>query len=368
MEIPNGGMPGVIFESWVRAGSTTQVITFVSDHIEQMLGYRKEELLHWPNFWLSIVHAGDRERARHEAAAILANGKRGSYQFRCVARNGHIVWAETHLTVVLDETRRPAGVHGLTLDITQRKQTEEALHKAQAELAHISRVTLMGELAASIAHEINQPLTAILTNADLCLDWVQSANPDWNQIREILQDIVRDAHRVGDVSGGIRSLLRKGVPEKAPLSINAAIWEVCALVRSEVASKQADLQAELAADLPTVMGDRVRLQQVLLNLLKNGIDAIAEVQGPRELLIRSARHGSDEVLVTVRDSGVGLAPRELERIFEPFFTTKKQGLGMGLSISRTIIHDHQGRMWATSNPGGGLTFHFTLPAYREEAL
>ena len=250
VETPKGGMPGVIFESWARADSTTQVITSVSDHIEQMLGYRKEELLHWPNFWLSIVHEGDRDRARHEAAAILANGKRGSHQFRCVARNGRIMWAETHLTVVFDETRRPSGVCGLTLDITQRKQTEEALHEAQAELAHISRVTLLGELAASIAHEINQPLTAILTNADLCLDWVQSANPDWSQISEILQDIVRDAHRVSDVSGGIRSLLRKGAQAKVPLSINSVVCDVCELVKSEVTLKHVELELNLRSTFP----------------------------------------------------------------------------------------------------------------------
>ena len=171
------------------------------------------------------------------------------------------MWAETHLTVVFDETRRPSGVCGLTLDITQRKQTEEALHEAQAELAHISRVTLLGELAASIAHEINQPLTAILTNADLCLDWVQSANPDWSQISEILQDIVRDAHRVSDVSGGIRSLLRKGAQAKVPLSINSIVCDVCELVKSEVTLKHVELRAELAVNLPSVVGDSVRLQQ-----------------------------------------------------------------------------------------------------------
>jgi C4-dicarboxylate-specific signal transduction histidine kinase len=253
------------------------------------------------------------------------------------------------------------------LDITERKRTEEALHKAQTELAHVSRVTLMGELAASIAHEINQPLTAVITNADLCLDWVQCADPDWNQIRETLEDVVRDARRVSDVSAGIRALLRKSVPAKAPLSINEAISEVYALVRSEVTLKQVELRVELATNLPLVVGDKVRLQQVLLNLIKNGIDAVAPTEeGSRELLIRSARQAPDELLVTVRDSGVGLGPEELERAFEPFFTTKKQGLGMGLSISRTIIHDHQGRMWAAPNLDGGLTFCFTLPAYREE--
>jgi C4-dicarboxylate-specific signal transduction histidine kinase len=253
------------------------------------------------------------------------------------------------------------------LDITERKRAEEALHKAQTELAHVSRVTLMGELAASIAHEINQPLTAVITNADLCLDWVQCADPDWNQIREILEDVVRDARRVSDVSGGIRALLRKSVPAKAPLSINEAISEVCALVRSEVTLKRVELRVELATNLPLVMGDKVRLQQVLLNLIKNGIDAVAPTkEGSRELLIRSARQAPDELLVTVRDSGVGLGPEELERAFEPFFTTKKQGLGMGLSISRTIVHDHQGRMWAAPNLDGGLTLCFTLPAYREE--
>ena len=253
------------------------------------------------------------------------------------------------------------------LDITERKRVEEALHNAQTELAHVSRVTLMGELAASIAHEINQPLTAVITNADLCLDWVQCADPDWNQIREILEDVVRDARRVSDVSGGIRALLRKSVPAKAPLSINEAIGEVCALARSEVTLKGVELRVEPATNLPLVMGDRVRLQQVLLNLIKNGIEAVAETEeGSRELLIRSAWQAPDEVLVTVRDSGVGLAPEELERAFEPFFTTKKQGLGMGLSISRTIIHDYQGRMWATPNLSGGLTFCFTLPVYREE--
>jgi YbgC/YbaW family acyl-CoA thioester hydrolase len=249
----------------------------------------------------------------------------------------------------------------------ERKRAEAALPETYAELAHVARVTTMGELAASIAHEVNQPLTAVITNADICLDWVMSERPNLNDIREALADVVKDAHRVSEIIARIRALLRKSAPAKVPLSLNEAIGEACALVRSELALKRIELHASLDSGLPLVVGDRVQLQQVMLNLIRNGVEAMAGIKdGPRELTITSRREGEDEALVEVRDTGVGLTPQELDQVFKPFFTTKADGMGMGMAISQTIINDHHGRIWAEPNAGRGLSFRFILPACKQE--
>ena len=245
--------------------------------------------------------------------------------------------------------------------LTERKQAEEALRDAQAELAHVTRVMTMGELTASIAHEINQPLAAVVTNANAGLRWLAGPIPNLSEAREALARITRDGKRASDVIGRIRALVKKSSTEKAGLDLNEAIQEVVVLVHSEIQKSEVTLQMELAIDLPQILGNRVQLQQVILNLVMNSIEAMSAVTDrSRDLLIRSCKYESDEVLVAVQDSGIGVDRQNLEEIFNAFYTTKSQGMGMGLAISRSIVESHGGRLWAVPNIGPGATFQFTL--------
>ena len=254
-------------------------------------------------------------------------------------------------------------------DISQRKRSEaalqkaeEALRKAQADLAHVSRVTTMGELMASIAHEVNQPLGAIVTNGSACLRLLSRDTTNLDKSREVVERIINDGMRASEVIKRIRDLLHKAPAEKIPLNINETVQDVIAMVSSDVLRSKIDLRAELTAPLPPVAGDRIQLQQVILNLILNARDAMNEVHThPRELLITTIRNKSGDVLVAVRDSGKGLDAKDTEKIFEPFFSTKSEGLGLGLSISRRIIEDHGGTLWAKPNEGKGATIQFTLP-------
>ena len=244
---------------------------------------------------------------------------------------------------------------------TERKRAENALRHAQMELAHVTRVATLGEMTASIAHEINQPLAAVVNNASACLRWLAAPIPNLDEAREAVARIARDGKRASDVITRIRALVRKTGEEKARLDINDIIQEVAALAQGELRNNRVALRMELAADLPPVLGDRVQLQQVILNLVMNGIEAMSGVTDrSRGLLIRSRQHGVDKVLVAVQDSGIGVDRANVEKIFNAFYTTKSQGMGMGLAISRSIIENHGGQLWAVPNDGPGATFQFTL--------
>ena len=246
----------------------------------------------------------------------------------------------------------------------ERKRTEEALRKAQGELAHVTRVMTMGESTASIAHEVNQPLSAIVTNSNACLRWLAGNSPNFDEAREAARRIIRDGNRASEVINRIRALVRKTDTEKVRLDINDTIGEVIALAEGEVRRNSVALRTELADDLPFVMGDRIQFQQVILNLVMNGIEAMASVADrPREFIIRSRQHESDKVLVAVQDSGIGIDRQNLEKIFDTFYTTKSQGMGMGLAISRSIIENHGGHLWTVPNESPGTTFQFTLLKY-----
>jgi PAS domain S-box-containing protein len=246
-------------------------------------------------------------------------------------------------------------------DITEWKRAEEQLRDTRAELAHVARLTTMGELAASIAHEVNQPLGAIVGNADICLRWLKQEPVDLAMLREALEDIAGDGHRASQVISRIRSLAKKQVPEKAPVDLSDIAREVLALLSHEAQRKQVELRSELKSPLPSVAADRVQLQQVLLNLVMNGIEAMSEIEdGRRELKIET-EGSAESVLVTVSDSGPGLDAAQAEQIFKPFHTTKSDGMGMGLAISRSIIESSGGKLWAESNQRGGATFKFALP-------
>jgi len=250
----------------------------------------------------------------------------------------------------------------LLLQIAERKQAEDSLLATQAELARVARVAIMGELTASIAHEVNQPLAGIVANADACLAWLSRPQPNLDEAKEAANSMILAATRASEVIARIRSLITKATPERLKLNINEVIEEAVALARTETMNNNVSLVTELSSDLPVVLGDRIQLQQVILNLAMNGIAAMSSTNGrPRRLLIRSQTQDPDRVLVAVQDSGMGMRPDVLARLFEPFFTTKSQGIGMGLPISRSIIEEHGGRLWAESTVSQGSTFQFTLP-------
>jgi PAS domain S-box-containing protein len=256
-------------------------------------------------------------------------------------------------------------------DITELKRAEKSLRETQAELAHVTRATTMGALAASIAHEVNQPIAGVLMNGDTCLRWLERAEKDGSklvEVRQAVQCIIRDGKRAGEIIARIRSLFKKEETAKEPLDMNAAIREIIVLTRAEMEKKGVALRLNLSPDLPLVVGDRVQLQQVMLNLILNAIEAMSMAENrSRDLVIGTEVRDGAEVLVTVCDSGIGLDARSAERIFNAFYTTKVGGLGMGLSISRSIVEGHSGRLWATPNAGPGASFHFTLLAYRDTA-
>jgi PAS domain S-box-containing protein len=265
------------------------------------------------------------------------------------------------------EWNRDEGV-AFVLDLTERKHIEGALRDAQANLAHVVRVTTLGELAASIAHEVNQPLAAVKANAEACLRWLDRETPELDKARRSVEWVIDDCNRANEVIQRVRSLAKKTDLEMAPLDINHVVREVVALVQRELTSHQASLRMELAPALPMILGDRVQLQQVIINLVMNGAEAMQSVTDrSRELVIRSRQDENQQVLVDVTDSGVGISAENADRLFNAFFTTKSSGMGMGLSICRSIVEAHEGRLWATTNVPHGATFQLTLPVNADHA-
>jgi C4-dicarboxylate-specific signal transduction histidine kinase len=249
----------------------------------------------------------------------------------------------------------------LQAESLERKHAEETLRQAQADLAHVNRVTTMGELTASLAHEVNQPIAAAVTNANTCLRWLAGGNPNLEEARAAAMRIAKDGTRAAEIINRIRLLFKKGTPQRELVDINEVIREMIGFLRSEAARHNILVGTELATDLPQFMGDRVQLQQVMMNLMTNGIDAMKDADGTRKLAIKSQRAENEQILVTVSDTGVGLPAQEADQIFKAFFTTKPHGTGMGLSISRSIVESHDGRMWAAENSPRGASFCFTLP-------
>jgi len=281
-------------------------------------------------------------------------------------KDGSLFPVEVHISTLWYGGRR--FLLKIARDISDRLQAEEQrerLRQLEADLAHTNRVSMMGELTASIAHEVNQPLSGVVVNANACLRWLAGDSPNLEEAREAVRRIVRDGKRAGDVIARIRALATKTATTREQLNLNEAIREVVAFAQAEVRRNRVILRTELADDLSPVLGDRVQLQQVVLNLVMNGIEAMSSVEErPRELIIRTQNDDADQVRVTVQDSGTGLDPQSLERIFDAFYTTKQGGMGMGLSISRSIIQNHGGKLWAVANDGPGMSVQFTIPKYR----
>jgi signal transduction histidine kinase/CheY-like chemotaxis protein len=309
---------------------------------------------------LERTHPEDRPLVRRVMDSAIEARKEFDFEHRLLMPDR----AVKHIRVVAHPSPGSEFLGAVT-DITEFKQSQEALRTSQAELAHVARLMTMGELAGSIAHEVNQPLSAIVASGSACIRWLAATVPNLPEARQAAERIVRDAKRAGDVIQRIRAMTRKAVTYKERLDLNGAIEEVLGLAKAEMLKNRVALRTELRDDLPSVLGDRIQLQQLMLNLIMNGIEAMVPVgDRPRELAISTQNGEPDQVLVRVRDSGVGLDPKNSERIFEAFYTTKPAGMGMGLSISRSIVQNHGGRLWAVANEGPGTTFQFTVPNYK----
>jgi PAS domain S-box-containing protein len=311
---------------------------------------------------LERIHPEDRPVWSDATAEAVRGASRYELEYRVVRPNGElrIVYSKGDLT--RDASGRPRSMFGTIQDITERKRAEEALREVQAELAHANRVTAMGQLTASIAHEVNQPIAAAVTNAEAALRWLDARTPDLEEVRQALGRIVKNGRRAGDVISRIRGLIQKAPPRKDRCDLNEAILDVIALTQSEVLKHGVSLQTRLAKDLPAVEGDRTQLQQVILNLILNAVEAMSGIdEEVRELWISTERDGAGGLLVAVRDTGPGLDPTSVDRLTEAFYTTKPDGMGMGLAICRSIIEAHGGRLWASANEPRGAVFQFTLP-------
>jgi len=303
--------------------------------------------------------------------AVLARGMTGAdvdFVFRIVTERGAVKHIRGLARVMAQSGDRPLFI-GALQDVTASKLAEEALNKARSELAHVARITTLNALTASIAHEINQPLSGIITNASTCLRMLNGDPPNVEGARETAKRTVRDGNRASDVITRLRALFSKKEFTLEPLDLNEATREVIALSLGDLQRKRVTLLSELADDLPPVIGDRVQLQQVILNLLRNASDAMGGVDDrPRQLLIRTRREGDDHVCLSVQDNGTGVNAQNFDRLFEAFYTTKSGGMGIGLSVSRSIIDKHHGRLWAQPNDGPGATFSFSIPCSPGSAM
>jgi PAS domain S-box-containing protein len=340
------------------AGTVTAVNPFGAEQ----LGYSVDELVGQPV--LNVYPDSDREAVRRNVALCFEQlGRAKTWEARKVRKDGTVLRARETAKAVL-RANGPVLLIACE-DITEQRRAAEALRQAQADLAHVNRVTTMGELTASLAHEINQPIAAAVTNANTCLRWLARDHPDLEEARAAATRAVRDGRRAGEIISRIRMLFKKGAPERELVDVNEVIREMIVLLRSEAIRYNISVRTELAADLPQVMADHVQLQQVVMNLMINGIEAMKDVDGTRELTIHSHRAENEQLLVSVSDTGVGLPPQHVDQIFNAFFTTKPHGTGMGLRISRSVIESHGGRLWAADNSSSGASFYFTLPIKSE---
>jgi PAS domain S-box-containing protein len=326
----------------------------------KQLGYRGDELI--GRRLQELFYEADREAAQRNTAICLEHpGRAMSWELRKIRKDGEVLWVR-ETARAMSFNKRPVVLIACE-DITEGKRAAETLREVQMELAHANRVATMGQLTASIAHEVKQPIAATVTNAQAALRFLDPRTVDLEEVRQILNDIVKDGNRAGEVISRIRGLTKKEPQRRDRLEINGAICEVIELTRGEAVKNSVSVRAELADSLPLVQGDKVQLQQVILNLIVNAIEAMSDMgKEARELLISSGTIESGGVLVTVRDSGPGLAPATLDRLFDAFYTTKPSGLGMGLSICRSIVEAHGGNLWASANDPQGAVFQFTVPA------
>jgi len=336
-------------------------VDFVNRHWQEYTGLSTERTV--GSGWREAAHPEDLERNVEKWRASLATGKPFEDEVRYRrAADGQYRWFLSRAVPLRDGRGKILKWYGTSADIEDRKRAEEERERLRADLAHVNRVSMLGELAASVSHELKQPITAAMTNAKTCLRWLKREQPDVDEAIEATSRIVNDGTRATEIIERLRSLYKKSPPQRELVDLNEAIREMMLLLHSEATKLSVSVRTELAADLPQVMGDRVQLQQVLMNLVMNSIDAMKDVEGTRELTIQSQRSEDGQVLISVSDTGVGLPPQQADKIFDAFFTTKTQGTGMGLRISRSIVESHAGRLWAADNSPRGARFCFTLPS------
>jgi PAS domain S-box-containing protein len=340
---------------------------FWSDETHQIMGFDRSVK---PSMDLIMqrVHPDDRAHLQHEVDRAAQGAQTHDYEQRLLMPDGQI----KHLQIRAHRVKYTSGkeeIVGALMDISESRRSQAALDAAQTALAHASRVATLGEISASIAHEVNQPLAAIVANGQACLRLLRRETPDLNYLRGAIEWIVKDGNRAGEVIRRVRGLLKKADTQKAPLEVNDIVSEVAALLQRELSAQHVTLRLELASAIAPIVADRVQLQQVIINLIVNGVDAMQAVTGrSHALLVRSYEDEAHQIVVAVTDRGVGIPAETTDRLFDAFFSTKPSGLGIGLSICRSIIEDHGGRLWATNNTGEpGATFQFALPSHQEQA-
>jgi PAS domain S-box-containing protein len=322
------------------------------------------------NDLISGWHPDDRNKVEQAIRDAIESRKDYNVEFRRVLADGSMRWVATRGRVQVDQRGNPIRLLGVSMDITARKQAELEAARQHHDLTHLARVTTLGELSCSLAHELTHPITAILSNAQAAQRFLDGDDVDLNEIREILNDIVAEDERAGEVIHRLRVLLKKGEPQKHcdDVDLNVVIRDVLRLVRNDLVIQNVAVDTDLAQNLLPVTGDQVQLQQVLLNLVLNACEAMADCDSSERQLLITSESVYGTVRVSVADRGGGMPEKKLEQVFERFFTTKKEGMGLGLPICRTIITAHQGQIWATNNAEGGATFHFSLPIVRSDAL
>lgn len=335
---------------------------WASDRWRQMHGFSPDEPL-TPDITQARIHPDDLEDYLAAREVAIAQGENGS-EYRYVLPDGSVRWIAAHARIKTDASGAPILTRAVTIDITDRKVAALRLEQQQRELAHLSRVVMLGELSGALAHELNQPLTAILSNAQAAQRFLAADPVDLVELRELLGDIVSEDQRAGEVIKRLRQLLSTGETQRVPLDLNALLTDTLRLLRSDLLNQQVTLHADLAPGLPTVCADRVQLQQVLINLVVNACDAMRELPAAeRKLVLRTAATDRGEVQLSVVDRGCGLPSERPDRVFESFYTTKPGGMGLGLSVCRTIVQAHGGRLWAEGHDGPGASFHVSLGAH-----
>jgi PAS domain S-box-containing protein len=342
-----------------EADPSAQHFHYISPQIVSLLGH-PHDAWYREGFWASQLHPADRERVLRGVGEAIRTGRDHEIEYRLVAADAETIWVHD-LFSVQTERGRATSLRGVMIDISSRKRVEDEAAHLREQLAKTSRVTTLGELAAAIAHEINQPLCAIVSNAETTQGYLAGDGPDMAEVQEALQDIAADGRRASEIVRRIRTLLRTRRAEQAPFDANDAIREVVALLNHRLMRYGLTATADFATDLPSVLGDRVQVQQVVLNLMINAAEAVAAGPADRRRVTISTTGGDGTVTVSVRDSGPGVSPDLRDRIFDAFFTTKSEGTGIGLSISRTIVEADGGRIWAEAAADGGAVFRFTLP-------
>jgi PAS domain S-box-containing protein len=339
---------------------------WASDRYREMHGFSADEPL-TAAMIQERIHPDDLESYLATRDAAIKHGET-SGEYRFVLPDGSVRWIAAHARIKTDANGAPTLTRAVTIDITDHKVAALRLEQQQRELAHLSRVVMLGELSGALAHELNQPLTAILSNAQAAQRFLAAEPVDLVELREILDDIVSEDQRAGEVIKRLRQLLSTGETQRQPLDLNELLSDTVRLLRSDLLNQKVTLQAELAPDLPPVSADRVQLQQVLINLVVNACDAMRDLPpAERRLVLRTAAREGGDVQLSVVDRGCGLPVDQPERVFESFFTTKPGGMGLGLSVCRTIVQAHGGRLWAESHGGPGAVFHVSLAAHTPAA-